>query len=249
MKLSLAEPKFFKDSISIISELVSEARFSISKDGITLIAMDPANVAMVIFRLLPTLFTEYKLTESVEIALNLNNLKQVLKRVGSGDSLSMELQDGSKLKLTIGGKTLRRFSLPIISLDEKEQRTPNLSFPMTITMPVGMLSDAVEDASIVADSLLINCDGKRIVINAVGDLNNAEIEISGQDEQVEIVSDLSEVVKSRYSIEYLKKMIGGEKLSDNVKLQFSKDYPLKLEYMSTDKVQLSFILAPRVEHE
>ena len=44
-------------------------------------------------------------------------------------------------------------------------------------------------------------------------------------------------------------MINGSKLSDEVVIQFNKDYPLKLEYKSVDKVMLSFILAPRVEND
>ena len=32
MKLTLADPKLFKDSITIISDLVNEAQFKISKD-------------------------------------------------------------------------------------------------------------------------------------------------------------------------------------------------------------------------
>jgi len=211
--------------------------------------MDPANVAMVIFKLLPSLFTEYQITQSQEIALNLNNLKQILKRVGPTDTITLEVQDGAKLKLTVGGTTIRRFSLPIISLDEREQRTPNLTFATTITMPVAMLNDAVEDASIVADSMLFTCDGKKVIVSAAGDLNNAEVEMSGADEAIDIVADSADSIKSRYSVEYLKKMIGSSKLSDVVKLQFGKDYPLRLEYVTTDKVSLSFILAPRVEHE
>ncbi len=249
MKLTLSEPKFFRDSISIISDLVTEARFSINKQGITLVAMDPANVAMVIFKLLPSMFTEFKIEENQDIALNLNNLKQILKRIGQNELVSLEIEGGSKLKITIVGNTTRRFMLPIISLDEKEQKTPNLTFPMTVTMPVEMLSAAVEDASIVADSLLMFSDGKKFMVSAVGDLNNAEIEISGDDDNVDIVAETQSPVKSRYSIEYLKKMIGGSRVSDKVKLQFNKDYPLRLEYIATDKVQLSFILAPRVEHD
>ena len=249
MKLTLSEPKFFRDSISIISDLVTEARFSINKQGITLVAMDPANVAMVIFRLLPSMFTEFKLEENQDVALNLNNLKQILKRIGQNDLVSLEIEGGSKLKITIIGTTTSRFMVPIIALDEKEQKTPNLTFPLTVTMPVEMLSAAVEDASIVADSLLMFSDGKKFVISAVGDLNNAEIEIPGDHDSVEIVAESPSPVKSRYSIEYLKKMIGGSRVSDKVKLQFNKDYPLKLEYVATDKVQLSFILAPRVEHD
>jgi DNA polymerase III sliding clamp (beta) subunit (PCNA family) len=59
MKLTLAEPKYLKDSISIISELVNEARLKITPDFIEIIAMDPANVAMVVFKLLSSAFVEY----------------------------------------------------------------------------------------------------------------------------------------------------------------------------------------------
>ena len=80
MKLTLAEPKYFKDSIAIISELVSEARFKITKNAIELVAMDPANVAMVIFKLFSSTFTEYDVKEDLDIAINLSNLKQILRR-------------------------------------------------------------------------------------------------------------------------------------------------------------------------
>jgi len=48
MKLTLAEPKYLKESIAIISDLVNEAKFKVNKEAIELVAMDPANVAMVI---------------------------------------------------------------------------------------------------------------------------------------------------------------------------------------------------------
>ena len=64
MKLTLSEPKFLKDSISIISDLVTEATFKITKDAIELVAMDPANVAMVIFKLLSSSFVEYDVKEN-----------------------------------------------------------------------------------------------------------------------------------------------------------------------------------------
>ena len=56
-------------------------------------------------------------------------------------------------------------------------------------------------------------------------------------------------VKSKYSIEYLKKISKASKLADNVLLQFSNDYPLKAEFKAKDKLDLVFILAPRVSEE
>jgi proliferating cell nuclear antigen len=248
MKLTLSQPQYLKDSIAIISELVTEARFNVTSDGLTLIAMDPANVAMVVFKLLSSSFVEYNLSKDVDLALNLNNLKQVLRRVSSQDMLTLEMEDESKLKITITGKTTRRFKLPIIELDEREQKIPNLQFPLTATLPADTLLDAVEDADVVADSLSISGDAKRLLISAQGDLSNVEVEIKG-DDNVTIASEGEDAVKSKYSIEYLKKMVGGSRVSDQVKLQLSKDYPLRIEFIEKDKLQLSFVLAPRVEND
>src|SRR3989338_7352616 len=131
MRLTLAEPKYLKDSISIISELVNEARLKISKDGIELVAMDPANVAMVIFKLLSSAFTEFTLEKEENLAINLNNLKQILRRAKPNDMVSLEL-DENKLKIQLRSESVRTFSLPIIDLEEKEQRIPQLSFPVLV---------------------------------------------------------------------------------------------------------------------
>ena len=86
MRLTLAEPSYLKESVSIISDLVNEARFKVTKDAIELVAMDPANVAMVIFKLLSSCFTEYDVKGDIEIAINLENLKQILRRAGANDN-------------------------------------------------------------------------------------------------------------------------------------------------------------------
>ena len=248
MKLTLAEPAYLKDSISIISELVNEASFKITPNGVEMVAMDPANVAMVIFKLLSSCFTEYEVKDKASLAINLNNLKQILKRAGSSDVLTLELDKDNKLKIQIKGSTTRTFSLPIIELEEREQKVPELSFAASIKMPSSMLNDAIEDADIVAESVTFEAEPKKLNILADGDLSKAKIEIREGD-NVKIVTESDDKIRAKYSIEYLKKMMGGSKLSDEVTVQLNKDYPLKLDYKCVDKVSLSFILAPRVEND
>ena len=247
MKLSLAEPKYFKDSVSIISELVNEARFKITPDAVELVAMDPANVAMVVFKLLSSSFTEYDVKEATEISINLGNLKQILRRAKPDDILNMEVAD-NKLKIQLKGTSTRTFSLPIIDLEEKEQKVPDLSFPMSIQTSSNILTDAIEDVDIVADSVSFAAEPNKLTVQAEGDLSNAHVEINAGD-NMKIDAEGSDKIKSKYSIEYLKKMIAGAKLADNVTIRFNKDYPLKLEFKEVDKVMLSFILAPRVEND
>jgi proliferating cell nuclear antigen len=245
MKLTLAEPKYLKDSISIISELVNEARFKITPNAIELVAMDPANVAMVVFKLLSSCFTEYDVKQEQEIALNLGNLKQILRRAKPTDVLTLELDD-NRLKIQLRGASTRTFSLPIIELEEKEQKVPQLEFPVCIKTTADVLNDAIEDVDIIAESVALQAESTKLIIQAEGDLSKAHIEI-GADEVTKI--DAKNSAKSKYSIEYLKKMVLGSKIANDITIQFNKDYPLKIDFIEMDKVLLSFILAPRVEND
>jgi len=248
MRLTLAEPKYLKESIAIISDLVNEARFKVNKEAIELVAMDPANVAMVIFKLLSSSFIEYDVKKDVEIAINLSNLKQITRRAKPDDMLTLELDPENKLRVQLKGNNLRTFNLPIIELDEKEQKIPDLKFPVSIKLPSNVLNEAIEDVDVVAESVTFAAEPKKFIINAEGDLSQANIEIKEGD-RTKIKVDGDEKVKAKYSIEYLKKMITGSKIADEVSIYFNNDYPLKLEYKTVDKVILSFILAPRVENE
>jgi proliferating cell nuclear antigen len=247
MKLTLAEPKYLKDSITIISELVTEAKFKITPNAVELVAMDPANVAMIVFKLLSSCFTEYDVKKEIDLSIDLNNLKQILKRAGANDMLSMELDD-NMLKLTLKGKNKRTFSLPLIESEGREQRVPDLSFPASIKTSTAIFNNAIEDIDIVAESVTFEVEKKVFVIKGESDLSKAHIEINADDETA-ITVDSNDKVKAKYSVEYLKKMIDASKLCDNVVIQFNKDYPLKLDYTVVDKLKLSFILAPRVEND
>ena len=245
MRLTLAEPRYLKESITIISDLVNEARFKVTSNAIEMVAMDPANVAMVIFKLLSSAFTEYKVDKDMEIAINLGNLRQVLRRASPNDMLSLEM-DNNKLKITLKGTTTRTFSLPIIELEEKDQKVPELKFTSTVKMPCIMLNEAIADADVVAESVAFISEPKKFTIVADGDLSSAKVEMA-EDKNIQISAH--DRIKAKYSIEYLKKMIGGSKLADEVHVHFGQDYPLRLDYKTMDRVMLSFILAPRVEND
>ncbi|PIN87483.1 proliferating cell nuclear antigen (pcna) [Candidatus Woesearchaeota archaeon CG10_big_fil_rev_8_21_14_0_10_32_24] len=249
MKLVLAEPKYFKDSMSIISELVSEAKFKATKNGLKLVAMDPANVAMVNFELLSSCFTEYEVSgEEEEVAINLANLKQILRRTKGDDILTLETTEDNKLKIEMKSNTTRSFSIPTLEVDDKEQKVPDLSFHVVVEMDSTTLTEAIEDVSVVAESVTFLGSKDLLAVKAEGDLSKAFIEIRNN-ETTKIKIKTDDKYKAKYSLEYLKKMISGSKLSSKTTLYFNTDYPMKLEYKVTDRVLLSFILAPRVDND
>ena len=249
LKLSLAEPKVLVDSINIISELVNEVRLKVDRDKIELIAMDPANVAMVIFNLLSSAFSEYKVEKPEEIGISLDSLKAILRRVKPSDVITIELdRERNRLKIQLRSENVRTFNLALIDIEDKHQKIPELSFPLKVEMNSAVFDEAIQDMDVIAESVALVADKDRFLVEAESNLSDAKSEI-GKDSGVVIKSSSKDAIKAKYSIEYLKKIIKGSKLSDKVVLQFNKDYPLRTDYLVKDKLSLSVILAPRVSND
>ncbi len=248
MKLVIAEPHLLKESISIISELVTEVTLQVTPEGIELKAMDPANVAMVLFSLSKSAFVEYMVKEKINLAMNLEQLKQVLRRAKPHDAVTLELNDENKLQLTMVGDTLKKFHLALLDLEERNQKTPNLKFPLSITMPTQILNDALEDIGVVSETVTFLGESEKFDIQARSNVNAALVEIKKSSDVIILMKE-GNAWKSRYSLEYLMKMIKASKLAEKVTISFSTDYPLKMDYEVSGKMQMSFILAPRIEND
>jgi len=247
MKLTLTGPRFLKESIAIISELMNEVDLKILQDKIELVAMDPANVAMVDFKLLSSAFAEYSVDTPRTIAVNLDNLKAVLRRAKPTDSVVLSIDDEkNKLKVELIGQNRRMFNIALMNAEENEQKVPDLTFTAKAVLPTDQFDEAIEDMDVVAESVALTASTDKFVIKAEGNLNAAKVEMPKTD-NVELEAD--EETTAKYSLEYLKKMIKGSKLADTVTIQFGKDYPLKVDYTVIDRMKLSFILAPRVSND
>lgn len=242
MLLKLDKPKLLTDAVSILSELVTEVRAKVSKSGLSIIAIDPANVALVMLKLPASAFSQFKLEQDEELGLNLVDLKTVLRRCSDNGSLILEKQD-NLLKLSIHDGVNRAFSLALIEIDAEEKQLPSLEFNSKIEIDASALSEAIEDAAIVADACSFAAHKKEglFVIEAKGTLNSARIEFTSDEAKLDI-SD----TKAKYSLEYLQKFIKAARITEKAILQFSTDYPCRLDFKN-EHLEIVFILAPRVE--
>src|SRR3989344_6189698 len=247
MKLTLAEPRLLKEPISILSEIVNDVSIKVDGEKIEIIATDPANVALVVFKLLSSAFIEYEVSGKEVISINLDNLNQVLRRLKGNDTLTLELdKEKNKLKIKMSGDSERMFQLSLIELEDRDQQVPELNFNSKVIMNSKVLEEAIEDVGIVADSVSLGLNSDKMSIKGEGNLSHALVELKAN-EDTEIY--FKNEIMAKYSIEYLKKLIKGGKLSDKVIIQWDTDYPLKLDYNLVDKLGLSFILAPRVSED
>ena len=240
MLLKLENPKILSDIIGIISELVSEVKLKVDMNGMSIIAIDPANVALVSFKLPASSFSALEATSEI-LGISLDSLKNVLRRCSIGSSLVMKTEDNF-LNIEIHDKITKKFTLALIEIDTEDKQVPSLEFTSKVEMSSSDFLDSVEDCMIVADACTFAVKEGKFIVEAKG-LNSAKNEFSGDEAKIEGGES-----KSRYSLEYLQKFTKGTRVSDKVKINFSDDYPLRLEF-NTANIALVFILAPRVENE
>jgi proliferating cell nuclear antigen len=157
-------------------------------------------------------------------------------------------EEKSKLKIQLKGDNVRTFNLALIDVDEKEQRVPDLNFGASVETSSAVFDEAVQDADVIADAIVLKALDDKFVIEGESNTNHVCSEIPKDDDTLVNLSNPGEN-KSKYSIEYLKKIIKGGKLTGKVKLQFGNDYPLRVDYLVQDKLNLGFILAPRVAND
>lgn len=246
---TLSDPKMLADAVVSIGELIDEGIFKVDKDGIRLKAADRAMVAAIDFKILSTAFDTFELEESVNLGVNIVNLISVLKRAKAREMLTLRLKDSSRLDVVIHNSSRRKFTLPLLDLKEEElPQIEQLEFSCSAEVDSSVFKDGLEDASVVADSVLIIATPEKFVMVAEGDVSRTELELERGSPGL-FSLDAKEETKARYPLDYLRKMVKASKVSDRVKLSWGNDYPIRLEFTVEDKLSLAFVLAPRVSEE
>lgn len=242
-------PRLLRDSIDVISQLIDDGLFKLNKNGIELLAADRAVVSAVDFKLNASGFDEYQCDKEARIGLNLLNLLTILKRADVDDKLTLKLDEATnRLDITLEGKSFRRFTIPLIEISAEDiPQIDKLDFAADVDVRADVIEQGIADADTIADSVIIELSDDMLRMFAEGNNSRAELKLEKGNEAL-LSLNAKDNIKSRYSLDYLKRMIRGSKITDKTKIKIGADSPLRIEFEG-DHASLSMILAPRVIEE
>lgn len=246
-KAVLSDVDLLKNTIPIISEIIDEGIFRVDQNGISLLSPDRAMVAVVNLKILSTAFDEYDAPQEEFLGLNLANISAVLKRIKTGDKLVMEtIENDNKLKMTIKGNGIRTFEIPLLDVKTEKPPIDKLNFTGRMEIESNLIEEGISDADIIGDSVVFEANGDIFRMYAKSDTSSVQMEVNKKDRGVlDLKAEGS--IRAQYPLEYLKKIIKAGKISQQMTLEFGTDYPVKMGFKSVDKMELSIVLAPRVE--
>ena len=237
--------EILKDAIAALAVIVDEVRFRIKPEGISVKAVDPANVAMVIFELGSSAFDEYSADE-LEIGIDLNKITDLLGITDKGDTVRMELEEGNnKLLIDVGGLSYT-LSLLDPSTIRAEPRIPQLELPAKVVMNGTDLRRAVKAAEKISDHMLMGVSGDIFFMEAKGDTDQVRLEM-GRDQLIDLKAGEA---SSLFSLDYLTDIVKPTNKVNEVTLSLGRDFPVLIDFeIANGAGRISYLLAPRIESD
>ena len=231
-----------KEVVDVVSTLVDEAKFNAGKEALTVKAVDPAHVAMVDLTLDRAAFEAYK-ADDVELGLDMDKMKEVLKLSAGGVLAIAHEEDKNRLVVHVGNIT-RRMSL-VDTAGMSDPKVPNLNLPAKVKVRTEELRQGIRASESVSDhiALIATPDGFEIV--SEGDTDSANLKLP-KDMLDELVC--KEKVRSLFPLDYFANMIKAIGTAQTVTMFMGNDYPVKMEFdIAGGKGQVRYLLAPRIE--
>jgi len=233
-----------RDVIEATSPLVDEVRLKLSKEGLSLRAVDPANVAMVSLTLNASAFDSFECTEG-EIGIDLIRFADVLRMAEKEDLVQIDLnEEARKLEIKFGALSYT-LSLLDPSTIRKDPKVPDLELPANIKMTGSDYKRAVKAAEKVSDHMALAVQDKSFIFEAQGDLDSVVLNL---DEESGVQIEASGDARSLFSLDFLNDLSKSAGKSEQITIELGSDYPLRMHFpIAKGKGEVTYLLAPRIE--
>eukprot|EP01091_Cochliopodium_minus_P020164 TRINITY_DN871_c0_g1_i1.p1 TRINITY_DN871_c0_g1~~TRINITY_DN871_c0_g1_i1.p1 ORF type:complete len:290 (-),score=104.19 TRINITY_DN871_c0_g1_i1:20-889(-) len=236
---TLEKASLFKKIIEAMKDLVNEANFDTSKQGLTLQAMDSSHVALVSMNIQDTGFENFRCEKNMALGINLASLSKILKCAGNDDKMTLSAeQDEDRLSIKFESSKRDRessFDLKLLQIEGDSLGIPETDYKAEITMSSSEFQRICRDLTILGETVTINVEKDEVSFSASGDIGKGDIKIrKGQ-------GVTSSKKKSAKKTKKVKDEEAGEEMNDENE-DTNVDISSDIEITMAEPCQLTFAL-------
>jgi proliferating cell nuclear antigen len=244
-EIKIDDARYWKNCVESIESLVDEGTFNITKEGISLKAMDPSGISMVAFFIPNKAFSKYEVEKPTTVGLNIDNLSKILASSRGGESLVMK-DSGNKLSMEfIGQSARRRFKLPMIDVKKDADKEPKIAFESLIEVKGDSLKEILKDANLLSTYIGFKTDKDSFMVLAKGDAGELEEEHLNNTDAIKKL-EVTKASIATFNLEYLERIIRACPTDTTVSLSLKSEEPVRIDYKIGDAT-LAYFLAPYME--
>ncbi|KAL6077428.1 Proliferating cell nuclear antigen [Balamuthia mandrillaris] len=255
---TLPQAGLLKRILDAIKDLVTDANFDCSANGLALQAMDSSHVSLVSMLLQASGFENgYRCDRGLQLGLNLANMAKILRCASNDDSVTLKTQENTdSLTFIFESNTQDKhseFELKLLEIDSDILGIPDTEYQATVRMPSSEFQRICRDLMVLGDTVTVTVNKEGVEFAVSGDIGGGKIlckptaAADAKDKQTAI--DLTEPVSLTFALRYLNNFTKATQLSEMVTLSLSSDVPLVVEYPIKDCGYVRFYLAPKIEED
>jgi proliferating cell nuclear antigen len=237
----------WKAVVSAIGDIVEEAMFICTNDGVTFRGMDTAHVALLDVTFPKSSFTFYKNKTSF-FGINIVDFKAILNSCGNDDLVEISIEKDHEMNVKVNGSLKMEFNLKLIEKTETNTPIPKIDYKTKATIEPAVLTRVLSNLRSLSEYISINSQIQGMQFLSKGDSGDAMISIEKNSPELmkyETLEDTNAV----YSLDYMAKIIRNiGKASRNISIEYSNQNPMHMLFEMNSQVTVNYYLAPRIEN-
>ena len=234
-----------KTVLASLRAIVDEARIRVTDEGVSVRAVDQANVVMDDLDLSAAAFESFDAAPGT-LGVNLDRLAEPVGLASKDDLVQLHLDPESKKLLVVVDDLQYSMACLDPASIRAEPDIPEFDLPTRMTIDQSVLLRGVKAADLVAEAVTIrmDTDAESLFIEAEGDTDTVSLDLDVDD--IEIVT--AEDASALFSLPYLKKLVRTIPKRTAVTVDLGDSFPVALSYEFADgEGVMSRMLAPRIE--
>jgi proliferating cell nuclear antigen len=242
-------PSDLETAFNSVDALVDECKMHVSNEGVSVTAVDSANVGMVDLTLPRSVFESYEADDHT-LGLPLERFLSIVRLFSQNDTDDPARiflnEETRKVRLECGGLD---YTLSLIDPDSvtKEPEIPQMDLAVDVTLAQSDFDRSIKASKMVAKHVVFGATSDGVFyVNAEGDTDEVKVELGG-DDLIEVDAGDAE---SLFSLDYLKKINKAIPADTPVTLALGPEYPVMINFSLIDgQADVLFMLAPRISSE
>ena len=244
-EIKIDDARYWKNSVDSIVSLIDEGSFTITKEGISLKAMDPSGISMVSFFMPNKAFSKYDVDKDAVVGLNMANLGKILASARPSEQLVMKDSDNKFAIEFIGQHSRRRYKLPKIEVRDGAGKEPTVEFDASVEVKSDSLKEILKDAGLLSTYIGFKADKDSFVVAAKGDAGELEEEHTNNTDAIKKMA-VTKASSATFNLDYMERMVSACPSNSNIMLSLKSKEPLRVDYKIGD-ASVAYYLAPYME--
>jgi proliferating cell nuclear antigen len=246
---------YFKAIVSFMSNVIDNANFHLTKEGIKIKSMDKAHISVLDCFIPAAFFSNYSFCDSNErditLGLDISILMKILNHLSHNDDLIFSYNTDSLDISFINKKYQKFYSIKLMDIDSDELYIPDCHTITGINIESKYFQEIIRDFTDIGETVRFivskerkNADeNQNIELECTGDMTGLRMILCNDDLTLSNLQDIS----LEFCLKNLELFAKGSNLNKYVNLEIDSNYPLKMSYQIMDIGYINYFLAPRIE--